>query len=101
DVLGRKPVRGLTRPVRRRIVDDQQAEPIVLQYASGEHRKVFAFVIGRNDDEYVHVLRGPPARPPTQSTPDRSQECEIAPAERTRGRRLQWRAPSARAARAA
>ena len=46
------------------IVDDEQPEPVVLQHAGREDRQVLAFVIGRRDDEYVHVsVSRPPARP--------------------------------------
>ena len=52
-----------------------------------EHRQVFAFVIRRNDDEYVHRSRRPRAQRPPQLAPDRSRESETVPAGKKRGRR--------------
>ena len=56
-MLGRQPIRDRARPVRRSVVDDEQAEAVVLQDAGGQQRQVLAFVVRRDDDEYVRQCR--------------------------------------------
>ncbi len=55
-VIDRELIGNRSRAVRRSVVDDEQPATVVLEDARREQREIFAFVIRRRDDEYVHAL---------------------------------------------